>query len=252
MRSLLGGGVVGFYDPESDELVVRGAALTPYVRTTIAHELTHALDDQHHDLDRPEYDDADDEVAFGFSAVVEGNARRIENAYRAAMDEDERRQATEEETALGGDMDLGSVPLILVDLIGAPYTLGEPFVGAVLADGGDEALTAAFAAPPRTTEQVLEPERFLAGEPAVDVPVPEVTGEVVEQARVAARGWGGDWGVAWRDGDRSCVTANLVGDDVTETEEMRLAFERWAVAHEGAEVVPTGGGGPFTVASCSG
>jgi hypothetical protein len=28
---------------------VRGAALTPYGRTTIAHELVHALDDQHHD-----------------------------------------------------------------------------------------------------------------------------------------------------------------------------------------------------------
>ena len=82
MRSLLGVGVVGFYDPETDELVVRGAALTPYVRTTIAHELIHALDDQHLDLDRPEYDEADDEVGFGFSSVVEGNARRIEDAYR--------------------------------------------------------------------------------------------------------------------------------------------------------------------------
>ena len=134
MRSLLGGGVVGFYDPESDELVVRGAALTPYVRTTIAHELTHALDDQHHDLDRPEYDEADDETSFGFSAVVEGNARRIESAYHATLDEDERRQATEEELALGGDVDIESIPLILVDLIGAPYTLGEPFVDAVLAE----------------------------------------------------------------------------------------------------------------------
>ena len=75
-------GVVGFYDPETDELVVRGAALTPYVRTTIAHELVHALDDQHLDLDRPEYDEADDEIGFGFSSVVEGNARRVENAYR--------------------------------------------------------------------------------------------------------------------------------------------------------------------------
>src|SRR5690606_29911138 len=47
MRSLLGGGVVGFYDPETEELVVRGDDVTPYVRTTIAHELVHALDDQH-------------------------------------------------------------------------------------------------------------------------------------------------------------------------------------------------------------
>lgn len=272
MRSLLGGGVVGFYDTETDELVVRGAALTPYVRTTIAHELTHALDDQHHDLHRPQYDDADDEVSLGFSSVVEGNARRIENAYRASLDEDERRQATEEEMSLGGGVDLDETPLILVDLIGAPYTLGEPFVDAVLADGGDEALAAAFAEPPRTSEQVLDPARFLAGEAAIDVPVPAVAGEVVDEgivgelmvllvladevgievARMAATGWGGDWGVAWRDGDRSCVTANLVGDDVSETEEMRQAFERWAESHEGARVVPTGAGGPFTLESCSG
>ena len=272
MRSLLGGGVVGFYDTETDELVVRGAALTPYVRTTIAHELTHALDDQHHDLHRPAYDDAADEVSFGFSAVVEGNARRIEGAYLASLDEDERRQAAEEELALGGGVNLDRTPLILVDLIGAPYTLGEPFVDAVVADGGDAALAAAFADPPRTSEQVFDPDRFLAGEEAIDVPVPQVPGEVVDEgslgqllvllvladelgietARIAATGWGGDWGVVWRDGDRSCVTANLVGDDVGETEEMRQAFERWAEAHEGAQVVPTGAGGPFTVESCAG
>jgi hypothetical protein len=57
--------------------------------------------------------------------------------------------------------------------------------------------------------------------------------------------------VAWRDGERSCVTANLVGDDVAETEQMRQAFDRWAQAHEGARVVPSGGGGPFTLESCS-
>ena len=68
----------------------------------------------------------------------------------------------------------------------------------------------------------------------------------------AATGWGGDWGVAWRDGDRSCVTANFVGDDVTETEEMRQAFERWAESHDDARVVPAGAGGPFTVESCAG
>ncbi len=272
MRSLLGGGVVGFYDPETAELVVRGAALTPYVRTTIAHELVHALDDQHHDLDRPEYDDADDEIAFGFSALAEGNARRVENAYLESLPAAEQEQATEEELALGGDIDLGSIPLVLVDLIGAPYTLGEPLVDRLVADGGEGALVAAFADPPRTTEQVLDPARYVAREPAVDVPHPQVAGEVVDEgyigqlmvllvladqigiddARDAATGWGGDWGVAWRDGERSCVTASLVGDDVAETEELRQGFERWAAAHEGARVQPTGGGGPFTLEACSG
>jgi hypothetical protein len=272
MRSLLGGGVVGFYDPETAELVVRGAALTPYVKTTIAHELVHALDDQVYGLHRPQYDDADDEISFGFSAVVEGNARRIENAYQDSLTDEEREQATTEELMIGGDLDIGSIPLVLIDLIGAPYTLGEPFVGGLVESGGDQALAAAFAEPPRTTEQVLDPARYLAGEAAIDVPPPQVEGEVVDEgvigqllvllvladevgvddAREAASGWGGDWGVAWRDGERSCVTATLVGDDVGETEQMRRAFDRWAAAHEDARLEPSGGGGPFTLEACAG
>src|SRR5690606_24383575 len=43
LRAIYSAGVLGFYDPETDELVVRGTALTPYVRKTIVHELVHAL-----------------------------------------------------------------------------------------------------------------------------------------------------------------------------------------------------------------
>ena len=272
MRSLLGGGVVGFYDPETAELVVRGAALTPYVRTTIAHELVHALDDQHHDLDRPEYDEADDEIGFGLSAVAEGDARRVESAYRDSFDEAERSDALAEEMSLGGDMDLSAVPPVLIDLIGAPYLLGEPFVERLADEGGEAAVGDALADPPRTSEQVLDPERYLAGEAAVDVPTPEVPGEVVddgvvgqlmvtlvlteglgaEDARTAADGWGGDSGVAWRDGDRACVTMALVGDDAGETAELADAFERWAEEQPDASVTPGAGDGPFTVESCAG
>jgi hypothetical protein len=277
MRTLLGAGVVGFYDPETDELVVRGTALTPYVRTTIAHELTHALDDQRFDLDRPDYDDAEDEIDFGFSALVEGNARRVEAAYRSGLSDEERLDADAEELSLAGGLDLGDVPLALVDLISAPYGLGHDFVVQLIADGGQEALDAAFAAPPHTSEQVIDPAAYEAGEGAVDVPVPAVTGEVVDegvvgqfliqlvladvldanQARAAATGWGGDSVVAWRDGQRPCATLAAVGDDPGETAELRGAFEDWA-----AEGGPAGGGtgpdvtvaadgdGPVTVQSC--
>jgi hypothetical protein len=271
MRSLLGMGVVGFYDPETDELVVRGAALTPYVRTTIAHELVHALDDQHLDLDRPEYDEADDEISFGFSSVVEGNARRVENAYRESLSEQEQADATAEEMALGSDADMGDIPFVLVDLISAPYALGETLVADLAALGGEDAVNAAFADPPRTSEQVIDPDRYAAREPAVEVPRPQVPGEVVEEgmlgellvllvladgvdqdvAGTAAMGWGGDWGVAWRDGERSCVTATLVGDDMSQTTELQVAFETWAEGN-GATITPGAVGAPFTVQSCAG
>jgi hypothetical protein len=277
MRTLLGAGVVGFYDPETDELVVRGTALTPYVRTTIAHELTHALDDQRFDLDRPEYDDADDEIDFGFSAVVEGNARRVEDAYRAGLSDEEQLDAAAEELSLGGGLDLGDVPLVLVDLISAPYGLGHDFVVQLIDDGGQEALDAAFDAPPRTSEQVIDPASYEAGEGAIEVPAPAVTGQVVDQgvagqfliqvvladgldeerARAAATGWGGDSVVAWRDGQRPCATLAAVGDDPGETAELRGAFEDWAAeggpagSGTGPDVtVAPNGDGPVTVQSC--
>jgi hypothetical protein len=277
MRTLLGAGVVGFYDPETDELVVRGTALTPYVRTTIAHELTHALDDQRFDLDRPEYDDADDEIDFGFSAVVEGNARRVEDAYRAGLSDEEQLDAAAEELSLGGGLDLGDVPLVLVDLISAPYGLGHDFVVQLIDDGGQEALDAAFDAPPRTSEQVIDPASYEAGEGAIEVPAPVVTGQVVDQgvagqfliqvvladgldadrARAAATGWGGDSVVAWRDGQRPCATLAALGDDPGETAELRGAFEDWAAeggpagSETGPDVtVASNGDGPVTVQAC--
>ena len=277
MRTLLGVGVVGFYDPETDELVVRGTALTPYVRTTIAHELTHALDDQRFDLDRPEYDDADDEIDFGFGALVEGNARRVEDAYRAGLSDEEQLDAAAEELSLGGGLDLSDVPLVLVDLISAPYGLGHDFVVQLIDDGGQEALDAAFDAPPRTSEQVIDPATYEAGEGAIEVPVPAVAGQVVDEgvagqfliqvvladgldadrARAAAAGWGGDSVVAWRDGQRPCATLAAVGDDPDETAELRGAFEDWAAgggptgSGTGPDVtVATDGDGPVTVQAC--
>ena len=274
MRTLLDAGVVGFYDPETDELVVRGTALTPYVRTTIAHELTHALDDQRFDLDRPEYDEADDEIDFGFSALVEGNARRVEDAYRAGLSDEDQLDAAAEELSLGGGLDLGDVPLVLVDLISAPYGLGHDFVVQLIDDGGQQALDGAFAAPPRTSEQVIDPASYEAGEGGIEVPVPAVSGRVVDEgmagqfliqvvladglgadhAREAATGWGGDVVVAWRDGQRPCATLAAVGDDPGETAELRGAFEDWAAEKAPAAgpdvTIAPNGGGPVTVQAC--
>ena len=118
---------------------------------------------------------------------------------------------------------------------------------------------------------MIDPDRYAAREPAVEVPHPQVPGEVVEEgmlgellvllvladgadqdvAGTAAMGWGGDWGVAWRDGERSCVTATLVGDDLTETTELQVAFETWA-EQNGATITSSAVGAPFTVQSCAG
>ncbi|CAN5795548.1 hypothetical protein BH24ACT3_BH24ACT3_12560 [soil metagenome] len=251
---LLGAGVVGFYDPETDELVVRGTDATPYVRNTIAHELVHALDDQHFDLDRPQLDDADDESSFGFTSLVEGNAVRIEEAYAATLTEEEQDEALEEEMSFGSDFDFSAVPLVLLELLSAPYIYGPDLVDVILEEGDQDRLDAAFAAPPVTSEQVLHPEKFLADEPDLAVPPPAADGEVFDEGAfgeyplqvlladdadaAATEGWGGDAYVAWRTpGDETCVRVNVAGDTPEDTEELFEGIDAWGGDLVGATII---------------
>jgi len=261
LKGVLSGGVVGFYDPETNELVVRGLELTPYTRKVIVHELTHALDDQHFELFRPELDEADDEAGFGFSALVEGNASTVEDAYAETFTDDEQKQSDEEEAAVGSDTDFTGFPQILLDLIGAPYQLGPPLIDAITAEGGGSAVDAAFEDPPVSSEQVLDPTLYLSGEAPLDVAEPLADGESFDQgtfgqfllllllddggvdldvAREAAIGWGGDQYVAWRDGDQTCLRVAFEGDTPADTTEIEDALTEWSAAQDLADVAEDG------------
>jgi hypothetical protein len=262
-QKLLGeGGVLGYYDPESKELRVRAGRLTPLVRTVIVHELTHALDDQLFDLNRPQYDTAEDEIGFGFVAVAEGNARRVENAYRETLSAGEKSSAAAEEQklALAGAPSLAKLTLALIQLELAPYDQGEKFVDAVLANGGEAALGRAFNDPPRTSEQVLYPDKYFSKEARRSVSPPSADGTVFKSgvfgeitlrvilgsansarvAETAAAGWAGDWYVAWRDSNRVCVRADFVMDSTKDTNELRDALTKWAQNRPSGKVANNG------------
>ena len=140
--------MLGFYDARTDALVVRGSETTPYVRTVLVHELTHALDDQHFELDRPALDTADDESGLAFSGLVEGNAVRVENLYRRSLDEAEQDRAAEEEQDFAERIDGSGVPAFVADLIAFPYLAGPRFVDALVDNGGEQRVDAAFQSPP--------------------------------------------------------------------------------------------------------
>ena len=262
LRQLYSVGVVGFYDPEDDVLVVRGTDYSPYTRIVIVHELVHALDDQWFDLDRPEQDDAGSEVAFGFSALVEGHARVVEDRYRSELTSDEQRNATREELrmVLGAGVDLATLPPLLVDMLGAPYELGQPLVDDLLRRGGEGAVADAYASPPATSEQVMHPERFAAGEPAVDVPVPPADGTVVEEEVLgeyglrllvdddAAEGWGGDHYITWSEPGRVCTRIDVVFDTDADLAEARGPLSR---SGRSVEDVPLAGRNGLRVTSCT-
>ena len=250
LRSIYTAGVLGFYDPETNELVVRGTSPSPYVQETIVHELVHALDDQHFELDRPQYDDRKDEISEGFSAVVEGNARRIENKWLSEQPADVRDEAAKEEADFGAGIDVSAFPEILLFEIGASYSLGEVFVNALVNDGGERAVDAAITDPPDTSEQFLFPPLYEQHEARIEVPPPPADGDVVDDGVIGAlflfglfttggspvnqsdafravQGWGGDWAVTWTDGDQACVRADFVGDTGGDTDEIESALTSW-------------------------
>lgn len=61
---LQGGGLAGFYDSITEELVVQGTDPTPFVRMVLVHELTHALQGQHFDLDQVPADTEESYTAY--------------------------------------------------------------------------------------------------------------------------------------------------------------------------------------------
>lgn len=255
-RDFLGVGVLGFYDPETGELVVRGAEITPYTRSTIVHELVHAYDDQRFELDRPALDEADDESSLGFTALVEGNAVRIQRAWEAELSAAERNALMAEQFAAVAGVDLGDVPLVLLAQIDFPYSSGPDLVEALVRAGGEARVDAAFGAPPVTSEQVIDPALYLEGEGPLPVPSPPADGDVIDQgsygeltllitlgdvldaetARQAAQGWGGDAYVAWREGEATCVRTVFRMDTPRDLAELVAAWRMWVEEHPDADV----------------
>ncbi len=211
--------VAGFYDSETEEIVIIGDhdAAAPMVIVTLAHEYVHALQDRAFDLDALEESvEGNQDALAALLALVEGDATVAEVQYAL-------RQLSREQLAeLGSyapppDNALSRSPPALQAVLFFPYLSGHAFVTALL-DGGWGAVDAAYARLPASTEQILHPAKYAAGEAPLDVDLPSMIdqlppgwsevrrdvfgefmlsvflsgGNIPTVAANAAAGWGGD------------------------------------------------------------
>jgi hypothetical protein len=269
--------VLGFYDQDTDELYVKGDVITPLVQMVIVHELTHALDDQIFDLTRlDDFAERGDESAFGFLALVEGTASYVQDQFRVQLSPDEAAALAQEEIELGFDQmaSLFSIPPSFLVESQVPYVSGQRFTQALVDEGGMAEVDAAYQAPPTTSEQILDPAVYLAGEGAVDLQPLESEGAKAEEGAFGAadlrmldlvadptsalldpnvgalepvEGYGGGQFVSWTEGDLSCVELEAVGDDAAGSETILALLETWADAAPGGEVGTRPGGNGVTV-----
>ena len=156
--------VVGYYDPDSATLYVVAGADPTVLKLTLAHELVHALQGQHLLLDSLLSPDQDRDVRMAAQAVLEGQATvaalmvLMPDRHVADLPEfsDTYRRAIKQQHA---QMPVfSSAPLIVQESLVFPYLEGADFVRAFLTEHGD---TVPFGPRmPRSTEQVLHPDRY--------------------------------------------------------------------------------------------
>ena len=160
-----GSAIGGFYSPTRDTIVVISERKSPTIdELTLAHELVHALQDQHFDLS--EFNRSTREQHNSIDGLVEGDANYVQYLYSQRCNREWNGTCLRPTgRAGGGTGSLANVGTYLLKY--HPYSDGPPFVRAIRNAGGWEAVNALYEDPPKSTEQVIHPELY--GE---DVPSP--------------------------------------------------------------------------------
>lgn len=254
VNTMNGAGIIGYYSYQDERIRIRGEELTPAVQSTLVHELTHALQDQHFDLEamKQRAEDADSSASSALDALIEGDARRIETEWRQGLSKDEQKALDKDEKAQsdGSEPTLSKVPEILRTMLSSPYVFGEAMLAVAVEEGGDDEVDELFERPPSTEEHLLDPWTLIADH-AVPLTVDEPAlakgeeefddGEFgavgwllllaeripVEEALTAADGWGGDAYVAYERGDKTCVRIQYLGDTAQDVTQMQGALRSW-------------------------
>jgi hypothetical protein len=265
--TIFGQGVAGYYDPRTKRLrVVRGAQTENRVlnEITLAHELTHALEDQRFELDLES--SSSDDAGLANLALVEGSATAVMFTYA-------ERHFSAEQT-LGGlfaslGQDTGDLPPFIEAQLIFPYVQGQRFVQRLYETGGGSwsLVNSAYRyRPPASTEQILHPDKYLQVEQPDHVALHATpgagwdrvvsgtwgewaTGELIGNAGAAA-GWGGDRYELWRRGsadcrapcrDRDALVMRWRWDTRAAARRFEAALREWLVGRPGPSAVGSRG-----------
>lgn len=303
---VMGEQIAGFYDPKRHTMVVRedvmeeltrvvargGELLSTPSSMVLVHEYVHALQDQRLGLRQDEAHERTIDEANAYAALVEGDATLtmlgvafLDGRGRSLSDLTGapgllRSQLSDSAETGPPDSALARAPAILRAPLMSRYLDGLVFAGSLHgghdrpSPAGFAAIDAAFAAPPTTTEQVLHPARFAAGDTPAPLALPalasmttagfvalddETVGELElsvyfargtsrDRDRDAAAGWDGD---RLRVFHRATDTAPVAGPTMafawlTRWDDEQEAIEAEASARRVASL-PEGPAGPVTV-----
>jgi hypothetical protein len=188
--------VAGYYDPKTKSVNLLDWIDAEQQKPVLAHELTHALQDQSFGIEKymkagagdlgaskkePSVEDIEtDEASTAHQAVVEGQAMVVLIDYMLAptglsiTDSPQLVEALKAGMLVGtaDSVEFRNAPLYIKEALTFPYRYGLDFEAELLTRvGKQKAYEGAFKNPPRSTREIMEPTVYLAGEKLAAMPL---------------------------------------------------------------------------------
>ena len=179
-QSFGSGAVAGLYSPPDKQLWVVGkdgqdagfANMGRAEKSTLAHELVHAIQDYHYDLaavNKTVVDDLDRNLAW--TCVIEGDAVTTERLHGDRyLEVPVGRNAV----LLASSAAAADVPASITRELLFPYTAGAQWIAGIRQQKGAAPINAMLADPPHGTAYVLHPELLDNGFQPVPVTLPDL------------------------------------------------------------------------------
>ena len=179
--------IAGLYDPKAQEFYIADWIPLDDQRMVMAHELTHALEDQHYRIDEWEKaakPNSDAELAR--EAVLEGSATAAMVDYMLQSTGKSLNDLPDfDPSAVMGDMgnapELQKAPPFIKDVLIFPYISGMSFSTSAMKPGGWSSLPRLFDKPPVSTQQILHPNLYKLGKLPEKIELPGFEGVVGPQ-----------------------------------------------------------------------
>jgi len=201
MVDLLTEQIAGLYDPKGHEFYIADWIAPEDQRTVMSHELTHALQDQHFQIEawvkaaRP-----NDDAEMARESVLEGSAMAGMLEYMLQDKGLKLRDLPDMDlSAFVGDLSetpmLKKAPPFIKDSLMFPYFTGLTFSMMVLKNDGWQGFAGVFARPPANTQQIMHPELYRSGKSLMpiklDLPnaVPNDSWKLLEENSLGEFGW---------------------------------------------------------------
>jgi hypothetical protein len=172
--------IAGLYDPKAHEFYIADWTPVADQRMVMAHELTHALEDQHFRIEtwlkaaRP-----DDDAEFARDAVLEGSAMAamLDYLLRGTGRRVWELPEVDPELLMGSaksSPQFSKAPRFIQDVLLFPYVGGLNFTKTALQENGWSDLHKLFENPPVSTQQIFHPELYAKGVKPAKTALPEM------------------------------------------------------------------------------